>query len=252
MLQQGHFVADVLYFYGEDSNITALFANKGPEVPPGYNFDYLNADALVHLLSVEDGELTTPSGLHYRLLALDPYSQHMSVPVLRKIRDLVAAGAAVAGPKPVSTPSLSDDKSEFHQIAEQLWGTGSGEHSYGKGKVYTDQSLSKVLTALHVDPDFEYGKPEGNTHLLFVHRRLANGDLYLWTTEAIGLKTWTPRSELKESKPNCGMPIPARSSRLPLAWPRTGLPCRYIWNLGAPYSSFFARRPPCHPVLCQS
>jgi len=178
MLQQGHFVADVLYFYGEDSNITALFANKGPEVPPGYNFDYLNADALVHLLSVEDRALTTPSGMHYRLLALDPYSQHMSLPVLRKIRDLVAAGAAVAGPKPVSTPSLSDDKSEFHQLADQLWGSGSGEHSYGKGKVYTDQSLSKVLTALHVDPDFEYGKPAGDTHLLFVHRQLANGDLY--------------------------------------------------------------------------
>ena len=178
MLQQGRFVADVLYFYGEDSNLTALFANKGPEVPSGYNFDYSNADALVHLLSVKGGELTTPSGMRYRVLALDPYSQRMSLPVLRKIRDLVAAGAVVAGRKPVSTPSLSDDESEFHTIVDQLWGSGSDEHSYGNGKVYADQSLSDVLTGLHVDPDFEYSKPESDTNLLFVHRKLANGDLY--------------------------------------------------------------------------
>ena len=49
MLQQGKFVADVLYFYGEDSNITALFATKSPDVPAGYNFDYVNADALTRI-----------------------------------------------------------------------------------------------------------------------------------------------------------------------------------------------------------
>lgn len=178
MLQQGRFVADVVYFYGEDSNITALFANKAPEVPAGYDFDYVNADALVHLLSIEHGELTTPRGMRYRVLALDPYSQHMSLPVLRKIRNLVAAGAIVAGPKPLTTPSLSDDESEFHAIVDELWGSGSGEHSYGKGKVYADQSLADILAGLHVAPDFQYSKPESDTNLLFVHRQLADGDLY--------------------------------------------------------------------------
>lgn len=103
MLQQGKFVADVIYFYGEDSNITALFGDKAPAVPAGYNFDYVNADALVNRLSVEGGRLTTPSGMRYRVLALDPNSRFMSLPVLRKIRDLVKAGAAVVGSKPVAT-----------------------------------------------------------------------------------------------------------------------------------------------------
>jgi len=93
LLQQGRFVADVLYYYGEDSNVTALFREKAPPVPAGYNFDYVNADALVHLLSVVDGALATPSGMRYRVLALDPNSRNMSLPVLRKIRDLVTAGA---------------------------------------------------------------------------------------------------------------------------------------------------------------
>ena len=42
LLQQGHFAADILYFYGEDSNVTILFDKKAPDLPAGYNFDYIN------------------------------------------------------------------------------------------------------------------------------------------------------------------------------------------------------------------
>jgi len=178
MLQQGKFVADVIYFYGEDSNITALFGEKAPPVPAGYNFDYVNADALVHRLSVEGGRITTPTGMSYRVLALDPNSRYMSLPVLRKIRDLVKAGAVVVGSKPVATPSLSDDEKEFRTIAEQLWGSGTGARTYGKGQVHVSQTLPEVLTALQVDPDFEYAKPQNDTNLVYVHRSLGNGEVY--------------------------------------------------------------------------
>lgn len=178
LLQQGRFFADIAYFYGEDSNLTALFANKSPDVPPGYNFDYINADSLIHLLSVKDGELSAPSGMKYRVLALDPYSKHMSLPVLRKIRDLVQSGAVVAGAKPTDTPSLEDDAQEFQRLAGQLWGADGKGASVGKGRVYGDQDLASVLAGLHLPPDFEYTKPEPDTNLLFVHRRTADGDLY--------------------------------------------------------------------------
>ena len=52
LLQQGRFVADVLYYYGEDSNITALFAGNPPPVPAGYNFDYANSDVVQNRLFV--------------------------------------------------------------------------------------------------------------------------------------------------------------------------------------------------------
>src|SRR5207249_5450152 len=64
LLQQGHFVADIIYFYGEDTNLTSLFLHKNPEIPEGYNWDYINADALIHILTFNDGELATPSGMH--------------------------------------------------------------------------------------------------------------------------------------------------------------------------------------------
>jgi len=178
LLQQGHFAADVIYYYGEDSNLTAIFANKNPDVPKGYGFDYVNADALIHVLSVHDGRITTPSGMSYRLLGLDPYSKHMSLPVLRALHKLVEEGATVAGPKPTNDPSLADDEAEFHKLADDLFGDGSGEHAVGKGKVYAGQTLAEVLPKLNLAPDFDYTKPEPDTSLLFVHRRLDDADVY--------------------------------------------------------------------------
>jgi hypothetical protein len=162
LLQQGKFVADVAYFYGEDSNITALFGSKSPDVPAGYNLDYVSADALINRLSAKDGRIATPTGMSYRMLVLDPNSRHMSLPVLRKIRDLVEAGAVVVGPKPIASPSLADDQAEVQAIAAQLWDSG---------KIDPNRTLG-------VAPDFEYTKPRSDTNLLFVHRVLADGDLY--------------------------------------------------------------------------
>src|ERR1035437_2394309 len=178
MLQQGKFVADVVYFYGEDSNITALFGAKLPDVPAGYNYDFVNADALVNKLTVAGGRIVTSTGMSYRLLALDPNSQHMALPVLRKIRELVNAGASVSGPKPVASPSLSDDQAEFAVIADELWGPGTGERSAGKGKIYANQTVAQALSLAQVTPDFEYAKPESDTNLLFVHRKLPDGEIY--------------------------------------------------------------------------
>ncbi len=173
MLQQGQFVADILYFYGEDSNITALFANKPPDIPDGYAFDYVNADALVNQITFRGGRLTAPSGATYRVLALDANSRYMSLPVLRKIRGLVEAGAVVVGAKPLGTPSLSDDPAEFRRLADQVWGAG-----VGKGRVYASTSLRDALRALQAEPDFEYTRPAADTTLFYVHRRVADGEIY--------------------------------------------------------------------------
>ena len=173
MLQQGKFVADVLYYYGEDSNITALFGKKLPDIPDGYNYDFVNADALMSRLAVADGRITTATGMSYRLLALDPNSRHMSLAVLRKLRDLVNAGAVVVGPKPLDSPSLADDQEEFRSLADEIWGPGAG-----KGKVFGDLTIAQALSAVGASPDFLYTRPQPDTSLMFVHRALADGDLY--------------------------------------------------------------------------
>jgi hypothetical protein len=178
LLQQGRFGADFIYFYGEDSNLTAIFDHKSPEVPAGYGFDYVNADALIHELTVANGRIATKSGMSYRVLGLDPYSAHMSLPVLRAIHKLVEDGAIVAGPKPSDDPSLSDDQAEFRKLNDELFGDGSGTHKVGKGTVYAGQELGQVFKQLNEVPDFDYTKPDSDTRLEFLHRKLATADLY--------------------------------------------------------------------------
>jgi hypothetical protein len=178
MLQQGKFIADVLYFYGEDNNITALFGNKLPDVPEGYNYDFVNADALINVLTVNNGAITTPGGTTYKILVLDANSMQMSLPVLKKIRDLVLAGAVVAGNKPVATPSLSDQQNEFDQIVKELWANETGENIVGKGKVIAGKNMQEVLNSLKIMPDFSYTKREGDTRVMFVHRQLGDVDIY--------------------------------------------------------------------------
>ena len=178
ILQQGHFGADLIYFYGEDSNLTAIFADKSPNVPAGYGFDYVNADALIHELTAMNGRITTKSGMSYRVLGLDPYSEHMSLPVLRAIHKLVEDGAVVAGPKPTDDPSMADDQAEFRKLNDELFGDGSGIRKVGKGTVYAGQDLGQVFNTLHVEPDFDYTKPESDARLEFLHRKLPGGDVY--------------------------------------------------------------------------
>jgi hypothetical protein len=178
LLQQGRFAADVVYFYGEDSNLTAIFGGKSPDVPAGYAFDYINADGLIHELHAADGQIVTKSGMKYKVLALDPYSRHMSLPVLRAIYKLVQDGAIIAGPKPTGDPSEADDQSEFLKLSSDLFGDGSGVRKVGKGTVYAGQNLGSVFAALHVMPDFDYTKDRGDSDVEFVHRKLTNGDIY--------------------------------------------------------------------------
>jgi hypothetical protein len=57
-----------------------------------------------------------------------------------------------------------------------LWGALDGVHLYGKGKVYVSRTLIETLTAMRIEPDVEYTKPDQDTELLAVHRRLGSGD----------------------------------------------------------------------------
>jgi hypothetical protein len=180
LLQQGHFVADVAYFYGEEAPLTVL-QNLGrlQDKPKEYAFDFINADALLNLLDVQNGYLTTPSGMHYRALQLGGTSSRMTLPALRKVRDLVQKGAVVVGVPPVESPSLADDEKEFRAIVDSLWGDGSeGEHSVGKGKIFAGDNVDATLAALGMPPDFGYSSPDSDRHVAFVHRKLGDGDLY--------------------------------------------------------------------------
>ena len=180
LLQQGHDVADIAYFYGEEAPITALFRDGSPPpaVPAGYSFDFINADALEHQLTVTNGRLTTASGASYALIYLGGSSQMMTLATARRLQSLVRSGAILVGKKPEGSPSLADDEAAVRAVLDELWGATPETRSVGLGMVFGRATLGEALIALQIQPDFDYSNPEGKTRVDFVHRRAADADIY--------------------------------------------------------------------------
>ena len=145
LLRQGLPVADVCYLVAEGSpHVFRAPASALRGDPPdrlGYNFDGCAPETLREAAAVENGRIVFPDGVSYRMLVL-PERETMTPALLRKIRDLVAAGATVVGPRPRKSPSLSGFPAcdaEVKSMADALWGDCDGEgvteHAYGQGRV---------------------------------------------------------------------------------------------------------------------
>lgn len=176
MLQQGKFAADVAYFYGEEAPLSGLYGegrDLPKDLPAGYGFDFVNSDALLHQLSAANGGIENPSGMHYRMLYLGGSSRKMTLPVLRKIRDLVNAGVVVAGQRPIASPSLADNEAEFAAMADELWAKPAG-----RGAIMQAANAGQALASMGVARDFDYDSAGQERDIMFVHRRLTDGDFY--------------------------------------------------------------------------
>jgi hypothetical protein len=178
LLQQGRNVADVAYFYGEEQPLTSLYG-RGPlkDVPQRYAFDFVNADVLQNVLTVEGGELVAKSGARYRVLYLGGSSGRMTLPMLQRIAALAEAGATVVGTAPLSSPALGDDAVAFAALARRLW-SGIPVTNVGKGRVIAGRDIEAALASVGIRPDFQFGRSAAGSEVLFVHRRLTDGDLY--------------------------------------------------------------------------
>jgi hypothetical protein len=186
LLQQGLFVADFAYLLNEGAPSTMPFWGAGlkPALPDGYDFDYVNTDVVLNRMSVDaEGRIVLPDGMSYRVLVL-PEIDRMTLPVLRKIRELVNRGATVLGPKPRQSPSLAGYPSvdgEVQVLAEELWGDLDGvsrtRRSYGKGTVVWGVSPGDVVTLLRIPKDVEYSRAL-DAKVSWLHRRTGDADIY--------------------------------------------------------------------------
>jgi hypothetical protein len=172
LLQQGRFVADIAYYYGEDNNTTGLFLKKGPAIAYGYNYDYFNPTVLLELAKAENGKITVPTGMTYSVLMLDANVKHMSIDVLRKIKEFADAGIVICGEKPLKLASNTGTEEEFKALVDDIWNSG-------RKNVTVKVPVGKVLASAGVAPDFSIGKEDQSVK--FVHRTLKDGEIY-WIT----------------------------------------------------------------------
>jgi alpha-L-rhamnosidase/Concanavalin A-like lectin/glucanases superfamily/Glycosyl hydrolases family 2, sugar binding domain len=201
LLQQGRPVADVAVFIGEDA--PKMTGPPKPEVPPGYDFDWIDAETLLTRVRVDNGRLVVPGGASWRVLALPPGprgwgSIDIRPELLRKIRDLVEQGAAVAVPSFGfrASPSLEgwpdcDERvkalsDELRAGLENFPQPGASRFqvrrkTLGKGDVFVGEPLEKVLTDVGVPPDVDGVDPKT---ILWTHRATADADLYFLSNQS--------------------------------------------------------------------
>ncbi len=195
LLQQGKHVADVAYFIGEDT--PKMTGVRDPELPAGYNFDYINAEVIQQRLKVKNGRFVLPDGMSYRLLVL-PRLDTMRPELLRKLRDLVAAGGVILGDPPSRSPSRQNFPqcdAEVRALAHELWGTSAHSPevafslSYRKGRVFRSAELQSVLDALQIPPQVSEIDPR---RILWTHRAGADAEIFFLSNQSEQTATIAP------------------------------------------------------------
>ncbi len=175
MMQQGHFAADVLYYYGDHvPNFTQHKHTDPVHILPGYDYDVITEEALIERAHVNAGRIYLPDGINYRLLVL-PERDVISLSALKKIQELVLAGATVIGPQPVRGETLenfAETDAQIKQIGAQLW---SG--MVGNGRVISGQTARQVLQADGVVPDCDFLGADG-VPLDYLHRTSGDTEIY--------------------------------------------------------------------------
>lgn len=207
MLSQGRYVADFAYLLDEGVPSSQPFWGGGlqPAPPEGYDYDTINADVLLNRATVSaDGRLVLSDGMIYRVLVL-PQSDTMRPELVRKIRDLVAGGVTVIGPRPTHSPSLEGyprADAEVQALADEIWGDLDGKqrnrHFYGKGLVVWGLTAEEVVAepdpqlinpitgelptqlaaaSLDLPKDAEFAGPL-DASIVWIHRRTSDADYY--------------------------------------------------------------------------
>ncbi len=187
MLQQGLFVADAAYYYGDQApNFYPVFHVVPEKIIPadlgeGYDYDIVNSDVILNRMKVENGNIILPDGLSYSVLVL-PDQDYIPLDVLKKLEQMVTEGATVIGRKPLGVPYLnnySDENEELTILVSKMWGDIDGEdvkiNEYGEGRVIYGMSTREVLSSDGINPDFLHAD---KSSLDYIHRRDGDTDIF--------------------------------------------------------------------------
>lgn len=187
LLQQGRPVSDLLYYYGEQ---VPGFVHPKSDDPahllPGYDYDVVNEDALLHRMRVHGAEIVTPEGISYRALAL-PASRELSSAALAWVERYVEQGGIVIGEAPHGALGIEKDEtlSSYDRRVDALWKRCKTAPSQNENGIVTcENQARKIFAQLGVTPDFSFSLAADSTMaddgraFDFVHRHTATSEIY--------------------------------------------------------------------------
>jgi len=206
VVQEGKFVADVLYYYGDHVPNVFPFKHSDPAgVMPGFDYDVCDETIFLQL-KVENGKIVVPGGLKYRVLVL-PDHKVLSLDVLEKLEQLVGNGATVLGPKPEKQVSLvggEEASNTFNALADRLWGEApspKGERSFGNGSVAWGNTARAHLLSKEITADFEVQENDSRTDFDYIHYRMGENDVYFVSNQTTERKKITARFRVSGKQP---------------------------------------------------
>lgn len=198
MLQQGKFVADAIFYKGDNIGDGEPMKVIHPTLGEGYDYDCSNTDVLLARMSVKGGRIVLPDGMSYRVLILQD-NEPMALSALQKLAALIEMGATVVGPPPTGLAGLPlrpDEEQQFNALVARLWGTKSQNESVvkrqiGLGYLVTGQSARQTLQDAGAPPDFEYTGLSAAGEMHWIHRRMDGVDIYFISSH------WQPEEKLE-------------------------------------------------------
>ncbi|VGO13511.1 hypothetical protein PDESU_02068 [Pontiella desulfatans] len=223
MLQQGKFVGDVVCYAGEDAPLKSGHLYRGghilKDLPYSYDYSMCNTEILMQL-TVKKGRLLTKNGSDFGVLQL-PHSPWMSVEVLKKVEELLKAGAVISGAKPASAPgnTAKAERDQFAALTKRIWGAANGRkvksNQYGQGVIYWGEPLSNILKKHGIAPDFSFSvvgtQKLGKTMypgvgIDFIHRQVGADEVYFLSNQHAVTKTVKARFRVSGKVPELWFP----------------------------------------------
>jgi hypothetical protein len=159
----------------------------------GYAYDSFNPDVLASA-TVKNKTIVFASGATYKMLvipgkmALNPNYQYMSFQTVKKLLDLVKAGATIiVADKPLYQSGLKQQsKAEFDQIVNQIWDVPKLIKQIGLGRVIKAPYYGESFAKLGIEKDIEILEVKSMIDsrlpvakgMAFTHRSNGNKQIY--------------------------------------------------------------------------
>jgi len=185
LLQQGESVNDVLCFVGEASPSVGGDSFASLKLA-GYDYDLCGTD-IIHQLTVDEGEIVTPSGRRYQLLLL-PNTSFQTIALSEQLQKLVKAGASVLGPRPLHSPSMLDfpeSENKVKAISDNIWQDCDGKvvksTRYGRGRVFAGLRADQALANMEVPARLLLPK---DANLVWTHRKTDDAEIFFISNQS--------------------------------------------------------------------
>lgn len=189
MLRQGKPVSDICIYLGDDIPARIL-SHKLPDIPQGYDFDAFTTDALLSRMSANDGRITLPDGVSYRVMILPNDGEQLPCEAMEKIEAFRKAGIPIYDPQTDTRP-LSEFllQAGIHPDIE----APAADHLYYCHRAITTPRRG-VCNTIADTTTTTTATTKATTHIYFLHNHSDQDitDTFRFNIPASAAELWNP------------------------------------------------------------